>query len=114
MKLSYGDKVEIYQLRKSGWTWSSLSQRFGVATSGLAYLVRLINRHGIEIVHKGKNQYYLPELKTEMFYGYEETFDSIEDLALSISDYIDYYNNKRIKLKLKGLSPVQYRTQSFT
>lgn len=27
--------------------------------------------------------------------------------------YIDYYNNQRIKLKLKGLSPVQYRTQAF-
>ncbi|HEL0019498.1 TPA: IS3 family transposase, partial [Streptococcus equi subsp. zooepidemicus] len=26
---------------------------------------------------------------------------------------IDYYNNKRIKLTLKGLSPVQYRTQSL-
>ncbi|MDV8638305.1 IS3 family transposase, partial [Streptococcus pneumoniae] len=26
---------------------------------------------------------------------------------------IDYYNNKRIKIKLKGLSPVQYRTKSF-
>ncbi|HEO3296919.1 IS3 family transposase, partial [Streptococcus agalactiae] len=25
-----------------------------------------------------------------------------------------YYNNKRIKAKLKGLSPVQYRTKSFT
>ncbi|WP_366535253.1 IS3 family transposase, partial [Streptococcus pneumoniae] len=23
-----------------------------------------------------------------------------------IIDYIDYYNNKRIKVKLKGLSPV--------
>ena len=27
-------------------------------------------------------------------------------------DYIDYYN-KRIKVKLKGLNPVQYRTKSF-
>ncbi|MBQ6670176.1 MAG: IS3 family transposase, partial [Firmicutes bacterium] len=26
--------------------------------------------------------------------------------------YIDYYNYKRIKGKLKGLSPVQYRVQS--
>ncbi|HES9457054.1 TPA: IS3 family transposase, partial [Streptococcus pneumoniae] len=26
---------------------------------------------------------------------------------------IDYYNNKRIKVKLKGLSLVQYRTKSF-
>ncbi|CAG6016535.1 IS3-Spn1 transposase [Streptococcus pneumoniae] len=31
----------------------------------------------------------------------------------AIVDYIDYYNNKRIKVKLKGLSPVQYRTKSF-
>jgi len=30
-----------------------------------------------------------------------------------IVDYIDYYNNKRIKVKLKGLSPVQYKTKSF-
>ncbi|MCR5307926.1 MAG: IS3 family transposase, partial [bacterium] len=30
----------------------------------------------------------------------------------SIDNYIYYYNNKRIKLKLKGLSPVQYRIQS--
>ncbi|NLY33302.1 MAG: IS3 family transposase, partial [Alcaligenaceae bacterium] len=28
--------------------------------------------------------------------------------------YIDYYNHERIKLKLKGLSPVQYRIQSLT
>ncbi|MGN6773733.1 IS3 family transposase, partial [Rhizobium sp.] len=28
-----------------------------------------------------------------------------------VEDYIRYYNNDRIKLKLKGLSPVQYRTQ---
>ncbi|WP_189385065.1 IS3 family transposase, partial [Advenella faeciporci] len=26
-------------------------------------------------------------------------------------EYIHYYNHKRIKLKLNGLSPVQYRTQ---
>ncbi|MBU9843505.1 IS3 family transposase, partial [Rahnella ecdela] len=26
--------------------------------------------------------------------------------------YIGYYNNERIKLKLKGLSPVEYRTRA--
>ena len=52
-------------------------------------------------------------LKSEMFYGYEKTFKSIEHLEQAIVDYIDYYNNKRIKVKLKGLSPVQYRTKSF-
>ena len=28
----------------------------------------------------------------------------------ALKDYIEYYNNDRIKLKLKGKSPVQYRT----
>ena len=52
-------------------------------------------------------------LKSEMFYGYEKSFQSLKQLEQAIVDYIDYYNNKRIKVKLKGLSPVQYRTKSF-
>ena len=52
-------------------------------------------------------------LKAEMFYGYEKTFKSLNQLKQAIVDYIDYYNNERIKVKLKGLGPVQYRTKSF-
>ena len=52
-------------------------------------------------------------LKSEMFYGYEKSLQSLKQLEQAIVDYIDYYNNKRIKVKLKGLSPVQYRTKSF-
>ena len=52
-------------------------------------------------------------LKSEMFYGYEKSFQSLNQLKQASVDYIDYYNNKRIKTKLKGLSPVQYRTKSF-
>ncbi|MHC3892261.1 IS3 family transposase, partial [Streptococcus thermophilus] len=44
--------------------------------------------------------------------GMMESF-SLEQLEQAIVDYIDYYNNKLIKVKLKGLSPVQYRTKSF-
>ena len=39
--------------------------------------------------------------KSEMFYGYEKTFQSLKQLEQAIVDYIDYYNNKRIKVKLK-------------
>ena len=46
-------------------------------------------------------------LKSEMFYGYEKTFQSLEQLEQAIVDYIDYYNNKRIKAKLKGISNFQ-------
>ena len=37
----------------------------------------------------------------------------MEQFKEALTKYIDYYNNDRIKLKLKGLSPVQYRTKSF-
>ena len=61
----------------------------------------------------GMMESFFSILKSEMFYGYEKSFQSLKQLEQAIVDYIDYYNNKRIKVKLKGLSPVQYRTKSF-
>ncbi len=43
---------------------------------------------------------------------YLNSFDSIESLEAGLVEYIQYYNQERIKLKLKGLSPVQYREQA--
>ena len=45
-------------------------------------------------------------LKQEMYYGEAYPY---EELKTRIEDYINYYNNKRIKKKLAGMSPVQYR-----
>ena len=52
-------------------------------------------------------------LKTEMFYDQESNYNSIDELIKAINEYINYYNCDRIKEKLKGLSPVKYREQSF-
>ena len=49
-------------------------------------------------------------LKTE-FYN-NQSFPSVEDFKKGLAEYINYYNNRRINVKLKGLSPVQFRTQS--
>ncbi|MET3875676.1 IS3 family transposase [Chitinophaga sp. OAE865] len=49
-------------------------------------------------------------LKSELFYL--KKYDSIITLEKDIREYIEYYNNDRIKLKLNGLSPIQYRTQA--
>lgn len=51
-------------------------------------------------------------LKAEYFYLNQ--FENIEQLQKGLDQYIHYYNHERIKLKLKGLSPVQYRTQAFS
>ena len=52
-------------------------------------------------------------MKSEMFYGQENNYKDIKELKAAIEEYIDYYNNKRIKLKLKGLTPALYRNQSL-
>lgn len=49
-------------------------------------------------------------LKQEMYYG--EELVSYEVLQKKIEKYMDYYNNVRIKEKLAGMSPVQYRTHT--
>lgn len=55
----------------------------------------------------------------ESFFGtlkaecmYLEEYRSINELRDGITEYITYYNHERIKQKLKGLSPVEYRTQA--
>lgn len=49
-------------------------------------------------------------LKSEFLFTQE--YESIEHFKQELANYI-YYNCKRIKTKLKGLSPVQYRTQTL-
>jgi transposase InsO family protein len=50
-------------------------------------------------------------MKTEFFY--QRKFDDVHTFKTELKEYIDYYNHDRIKQKLKGLSPVNYRTQSL-
>ena len=60
----------------------------------------------------GAMENFFGRLKVEMFYG--EKFESVNAFIDELKKYIDYYNNERISLKLKGMSPVQYRTHSLT
>ena len=54
---------------------------------------------------------FFGRLKNEMYYGYEKEYDSFESFSLAVKDYIDYYNNERIQVKTKWMSPV---TVSYT
>ena len=50
-------------------------------------------------------------LKSELLYL--EEFDSMEHFVVALKDYLDYYNNRRIKVKLKGLPPAVHRKQAL-
>ncbi len=49
----------------------------------------------------------------EMFYCHEYEFKTLEQLQKAMEEYIEYYNNERIQVKLKGLTPCQARNQSL-
>ena len=66
MKLTYEDKVQIYELRIKVKPSTNFQNDFGVDASGLRYMTRLIERYGIEIIKKGKHRYDSPDLKQEM------------------------------------------------
>ena len=66
MKLTYEDKVQIYEHKKQGRSFKELSNQFGINISNLKYMIKLIDRYGIKFVKKEKNRYYSPELKQEM------------------------------------------------
>ena len=55
---------------------------------------------------------FFGHLKEELFH--HTTFLSIEAFTTALEDYITWYNTERVSTKLKGLSPVQYRTQALT
>ena len=55
---------------------------------------------------------FFGRLKVEMYYG--EKFESPRGFIEKLEEYIEYYNNERIFLELKGMSPAQYRAQSQT
>ena len=45
MKLTYEDKIEIYQLRKQGESLKNLSKKYDINVAHIEYLVRLIDRY---------------------------------------------------------------------
>ena len=50
-------------------------------------------------------------MKNELLYVND--FDSVDSFETELRKYILWYNKKRIKLRLKGMSPAQYRTQYY-
>lgn len=83
------------------------------------YRKRLEDHHIIQSMSRKGN--CLDNSMMENFFGimksellYAEKFETAQDFIKALEEYIDYYNNIRIKSRLKGKSPVQYRTLSIT
>ena len=83
-KLSYGDKINIYQERKQGVSVGSLSIKYQVRKSVISYLINLIDKHGVDILKKGKNKLHTKIEKQEAIDRFLINGEPIWSVALDI------------------------------
>ncbi len=57
-KLSYEDKINLYNERKNGCSMGTLTKKYNIAVHGVQYLCCLIDKHGFGIIRTTKNKYY--------------------------------------------------------
>ena len=104
----YGSLNGMILHSDQGWQYQNAAYQQFLKERGI---VQSMSRKGNSL-DNGLMENFFSVLKREMFYGYEDQYKNTDELIQAIHQYIQYYNNDRIKVKLKGLSPVQYRTQS--
>lgn len=104
-KLSGGDTPLLHS--DQGWQYQMPAYRRHLAERGLT---QSMSRKG-NCLDNAAMESFFGTLKSEFFYL--NHFENIEQLQAGIRQYIHYYNHERIRTKLKGLSPVQYRTQAL-
>jgi putative transposase len=90
-----------------GWQYQQPAYR---RLLGEKHLTQSMSRKG-NCLDNAAMESFFGILKSEFFYL--TRIDTIEQLKDGIRRYIHYYNHDRIKLKLKGLSPVKFRTQAL-
>lgn len=72
-------------------------------------IVQSMSRKG-NCLDNGKMETFFGHMKREMYYG--NKFKTRQELFDAIDKYIKFYNEKRCQVKLKGLSPVDFRKQA--
>ena len=89
-----------------GWQYQHYGYRKRLEEHGI---IQSMSRKG-NCLDNAMAENFFGIMKSELLYA--ENFESSEAFIKALDEYIDYYNNKRIKSRLIGKSPVQYRTLS--
>ncbi|EEV2755111.1 IS3 family transposase [Escherichia coli] len=101
--LAEGEKPLLHS--DQGWHYRIKSYQSALADRGL---VQSMSRKG-NCLDNAVMENFFGHLKEEMYY--RRDYRNVEELENAVNEYITYWNQKRIKLSLGGLSPVEYRTE---
>ncbi|QYE42954.1 IS3-like element IS1397 family transposase [Escherichia coli] len=101
--LAEGEKPLLHS--DQGWHYRIKSYQSALADRGV---VQSMSRKG-NCLDNAVMENFFGHLKEEMYY--RRDYRNVEELENAVNEYITYWNQKRIKLSLGGLSPVEYRTE---
>lgn len=114
-KLSYENKISLYNDKKAGMSISSLSKKYNIRKSGVTYLTKLIDIHGYDILRTQKNRTYTKEFKQEaidrILLNNEAVWNVALDIGLSsdslLQSWLKKYreNGYNIVERKRGRSP---------
>ena len=83
-KLKREDKIEIYERIKNGETVVSLAKSFNVNKIIIHYLIKLIKKHGYDVLGNGKNRFYSKEFKLQTINRIIANHESINSVAIDV------------------------------
>ena len=114
-KLTYEDKINLYVDRKAGMSVHSVAKKYNINVNGVNYLVRLINRHGYDILRKSKNREYPRYIKEQainrVLISNESVWSVVIDIGLPsngmLFNWIKYYKEMGYNIveRKRGRSP---------
>jgi transposase InsO family protein/transposase-like protein len=105
----YKDLSHLIFHSDQGWQYQMFQYHKALKERGIT---QSMSRKG-NCLDNSPMENFFGKMKNEMFYGHEYEFETLEQLKKAMEDYIEYYNNERIQVKLKGLTPCQARNQSL-
>jgi putative transposase len=103
-RLKDGDAPILHS--DQGWHYQMMQYQHALKEHGIT---QSMSRKG-NCLDNAVMENFFGLLKSELLYLQE--FESMEQFKVELEKYIYYYNHKRIKAKLKGMSPVQYRAHA--
>lgn len=101
--LKEDEKPLVHSDRGAHYRWPGWIERMTAAG-----LTRSMSKKGCSPDNSACEGFF-GRLKNEMFYGRKWNGVTIDEFIDSLDNYIKWYANKRIKVSLGGLSPIQYR-----
>ena len=85
-KINHEERINLYYDRKKGMSFTTLKSKYGINKSGVEYLVRLIDKHGFDILRTSKNKSYSSKEKERIINRILIDNESI--LSVSIDEWL--------------------------